>query len=111
MSLIVDLSPEIEASLTERAQAEGKPLLEYVQNALEALVTPKEFDLKAFRALPREEQRRQLRAQAEDAAPMYEADLALPVHERELTAFSALDDDPFYEYPEDDNADNRTETR
>ena len=78
-------------------------MLEYVRDCLETFVTPREFDMKAFRALPREEQKRQLRAQAEAAAPMYAADLALPVHERELTAFSALDYDPLYEYPEDED--------
>ena len=55
MKLTVDVSPEVEASLTERAQAEA-------------------------------------------AAPMYAADLARPVHERKLTAFTALNVDPLYEY-------------
>ncbi len=39
-----------------------------------------------------------LQAMAEEAAPLYAADLALPHHERELTAFSALDGaDPILE--------------
>ena len=111
MSLLIDLTPEVETRLTERAEAEGKPLLEYVREALEILVTPREFDLDAFLALPREEQDRLLEEQAEAAAPMYEADLALPVHERELTAFSALDYDPLYEYSEEEDVDTGTETK
>jgi len=45
--------------------------------------------------LPRAQRRRILAAAAENAAPLYEADLALPVAERELTAFTALDGEPF----------------
>ena len=38
-----------------------------------------------------------MKAAAEDAAPLYAADLALPADERELTAFTALDGEPFYD--------------
>lgn len=62
---------------------------------------PREFDLTAYRALPKEERSRILRAQAEMAAAAYEADLALPVEERELTAFTALDGEPVYGYAEE----------
>jgi len=47
--------------------------------------------------LPRAERNRILAEAAEAAAPEYEADLALPVSERELTAFTALDGEPFLE--------------
>jgi hypothetical protein len=48
--------------------------------------------------MPIAERDRILRAQAERMAPLYEADLALPPHERELTAFTALDGvDPILE--------------
>jgi len=47
--------------------------------------------------LPRAERHRILAAAAASAAPEYEADLALPVGERELTAFTALDGEPFLE--------------
>jgi hypothetical protein len=52
-------------------------------------------------ALPADVRGRILQAQAEAMAPYYEADLALPPHERELTAFTALDGvDPIHEdYP------------
>jgi hypothetical protein len=66
-------------------------------NAIERDLSPREFDLNVFLALPREEQERQLAAAAEDAAPLYAADLALPVAERELTAFTTLDGEVFHD--------------
>jgi hypothetical protein len=42
-------------------------------------------------SLPPEEQDRMMAAAAEGAADLYNADLARPVQERELTAFTALD--------------------
>ena len=57
-----------------------------------------------FLALPKEERQRRLRVMAEEAAPLYEADLALPVEERELTAFTAFDGDPFYDYEAETHA-------
>lgn len=44
-------------------------------------------------ALPLPERRRIMAAQAAAVAPFYEADLALPPEERELTAFTALEGD------------------
>ena len=51
--------------------------------------------MKTFLGLPREEQDRIMEAATADAAPLYNADLALPVSERELTAFTALDGNDF----------------
>ena len=50
--------------------------------------------------LPRAERSRIMAAGAESAVPWYEADLAIPVSERELTAFTALDGEPFLEHPD-----------
>ncbi len=55
--------------------------------------------------LPRAERNKILAKAAESAAPEYEADLARPVAERELTAFTALDGEPFLE----DTTENITE--
>ena len=55
--------------------------------------------------LPRAARNRILEKAAEAAAPEYGADLARPVAERELTAFTALDGEPFSE----DAAENITE--
>ena len=49
-------------------------------------------------SLPADKRDAYLRAAAEDAAPLYEADLALPPSERELTALTALDGEPLHEY-------------
>ena len=61
------------------------------------------YTLREIKALPKAQRGAILRGQAALAAPLYAADLALPARERELTAFSALDDyDPFLdpvEYP------------
>ena len=54
--------------------------------------------------LPRTERRRILAAAAEAAAPAYEADLARPVADRDLTAFTALDGEPFLD-PDDKGTD------
>lgn len=53
--------------------------------------------------LPSEEIDRILSRQAEFAARFYAEDMAKPVHERELTAFSALDGEPFYDDDEEEN--------
>ena len=50
------------------------------------------YRMKEFLALPKVERDRVLEAQVNRAAPLYNADLALPPLERELTAFTALDD-------------------
>ncbi len=97
MTIMLELTPEVEAQLTRQARQEGLLVKEYVQRAVEQLVKPKEFDINAFLALPRDEQDYILATAAEDAAPLYAADLALPVTERELTAFTALDGEPFHD--------------
>ena len=57
-----------------------------------------DYTARELLSLPRDERRRIAEAQAALAAPMYEADLALPAHERELTAFESLNDyDPIHE--------------
>ena len=58
---------------------------------------PRESDPAYLLSLPKAERNRIMEAQATLAAPLYEADLALPVAERELTAFTALDGDPILE--------------
>ncbi len=56
---------------------------------------PETRDAAYLLTLPRAERNRILAEAAAEAAPEYEADLALPVGERELTAFTALDGEPF----------------
>ena len=62
---------------------------------LNDIALPGRIDAAYLLTLPRAERRRILASAAEAAAPFYEADLALPAAERELTAFTALDGEPF----------------
>lgn len=59
-------------------------------------MTATQYDAATLLTLPRAE-RNQILALAAAAAPEYEADLALPVAERDLTALTALDGEPFLE--------------
>lgn len=92
----LSLDMEDQARLTARAQKQGLTLEAYLQAILESLARP--LDARTLRSLPREERNHFLAAQAEAAAALYMADLAKPVEERELTAFTALDGEPIYEH-------------
>jgi hypothetical protein len=48
-------------------------------------------------SMPADERAVILAAAAEDAAPLYERDLTLPVADRELTALTALDGEPWHD--------------
>jgi plasmid stability protein len=106
MTLTLELPPELENRLRTRAARHGQDVTTYLLTVAEreAQLEPERpltADAGYLLTLPAEERGRILRAQAEAAAPLYEADLALPPHERELTAFTALDGvDPILE-PED----------
>jgi hypothetical protein len=65
---------------------------------LERELKPKEYDLESLLTLPRDEQERIMTAAFDDAAALYNADLSMPVPERELTAFTSLDRDEVAEY-------------
>ena len=95
MALTIEMNSEIETKLHQEAERLGVPADRFILDLLEKELKPKEFDLTAFLALPRAEQDRIIEAAVEDAAPLYAADLALPVAERELTAFTALDGEDF----------------
>lgn len=95
MTLIIDLAPEMESRLSAEAARKGQQPTEFILNLLERELKPREFDLETLLALPREEQDGIMQAAFDDAAPLYNADLALPAAERELTAFTALDGDDF----------------
>lgn len=107
MTLTLQLTPEQEHRLRARAARHGQDVAAYLlavaerEAASEPEPRPLTADAGYLLTLPLEERRRIIAAQAEKAAPLYEADLALPPHERELTAFTALDGvDPILE-PED----------
>ncbi len=93
----VTLTREQEAKLTRKAERLGKP----VEVVLVELLEERESQVYTARqllSLSQSERTRILQAQAELAAKEYESDLVLPVAERELTAFTALDDESIYDY-------------
>jgi hypothetical protein len=94
MTLMIDVTPEVEARLEAAAAKRGLPIAEYAKVLLERQVLPLAVRVAA---LPAEEQDRIMAAAAEDAADLYNSDLALPASERELTAFTALDGEDFHD--------------
>src|SRR5438094_175964 len=92
MTLVIEVTPEVEARLEAAAAKHGLPVAEYAKVLLERQVMPLAVRVAA---LPPEEQDRIMAAAAEDAAELYNADLASPPAERELTAFTALDGEDF----------------
>src|SRR5438105_142097 len=99
----IELPPELEARLQQEADRRGIEPTEYAKRLLENSLPPRFLTARELLRLPREEQDRYLAAAAEDAAPLYAADLALPPAERELTAFTALDCEPFFNYGDEKN--------
>jgi hypothetical protein len=91
LTLQVNLKPSDQARLTNRAKQSGMTLEAYIQTIVERLASS---DIGLLRSLSRADRNRFLSAQAAEAAALYEADLALPIPDRELTAFSALEGEP-----------------
>ncbi len=60
--------------------------------AAETAFSERVHTLRELKALPKDQREAIMQAQASAAAPLYQRDLALPPAERELTAFSVLDD-------------------
>src|SRR2546421_50761 len=99
MTVQFTIKPEVQVELQAQARGRGMSIDEYVLSVLESLVPRKEFDLDALLALPRKEQSRILRQASSRAAPEYTMDMMRPPLERELTAFTALDDEDFMDEP------------
>jgi hypothetical protein len=107
---MLELPPDIENGLREKAARNGQDVTDYLRQILGEhgdggerhelagnADRPRESDPAYLLSLPKAARDRIMEAQAALAAPLYEADLALPVAERELTAFTALDGDPVLE--------------
>lgn len=103
MTHLIELTPEMEDRLKKKAHKDGKDVDSYlkllVERSLDGEDHPEadESNPAYLLSLPKAERDRILEAQVALAAPLYEADLALPVEERELTAFTSLNDDPILE--------------
>ena len=93
MTLTIELTPEAEERLNRVAQRAGLRPEDFARSLIEALPimtdmnSERKYTARELLKLPATERNRYLRAAAEKAAPEYEADLALPESERELTAF------------------------
>jgi len=96
--MIIELPAEVEEWLSVEAARRGQQPTELVTELLKRELKPKEYDLESLLTLPRDEQERAMTEAFNDAAQLYNADLALPVSERELTAFTSLDRDVLVEY-------------
>jgi hypothetical protein len=105
MTLMLDLPPDLEGRLAAGASRLGVSPVEYairlieecLQDEQEAAVgqTLEAPSARDLLLLSPEQRDCILAEQAEDAASLYNDDLALPVADRELTAFTALDGEPF----------------
>jgi|GEM_PF-1056321 len=107
---MLELPADIEDGLRETAARNGQDVTDYLRQILNGPVSneerhepsgdagrPRESDPAYLLSLPLEERRRIMATQFDEAAPLYAADLALPIEQRELTAFTALDGDPVLE--------------
>ncbi len=90
------LTREQETKLQRKAARIGKPAEIVLDELLDEPELPV-FTARQLLALPKAERTRILQSQAEQARAEYEADLTLPIAGRELTAFTALDGEPFYD--------------
>ncbi len=100
MTLTLELAPDVESGLTETARLQGKTAEQLATETLRANFAPERAEYPTARqilAMPAAERSRILAQAAAHAAPLYEADLALPPEQRELTAISAINDD-LYDY-------------
>src|SRR4051794_32508476 len=98
MTLTIDLTSEQAERLQTEAERKGMGLRDYALRQLLGGATESHnrtgkthVTARELLAMSPEERRPYLLAAAEDAAPLYEVDLALPPVERELTAFTALE--------------------
>ncbi len=105
---MLELPPDVETRLREKAARHGQKVEDYLRQILGDetygnpemagnALRPRESDPAYLLSLPKAERDRIMEAQCAEAALLYETDLALPVAERELTAFTALDGDPILE--------------
>lgn len=91
---MLQLPPQTEKRLRERAARSGKDAADFLRQIVEKQLAMEESDPAYLLTLPLEERRRIIAAQFAAAAPVYAADLARPSAERELTALTALDGEP-----------------
>jgi hypothetical protein len=114
VTITLQLPPEVEERLAAQAAQLGLSLDAYALRLLAAHVSaaasisgdapipsspplslPRAASARQLLSLSPEERDRVLAAQAADAESLYRDDLARPAEERDLTAFTVLDGEPF----------------
>ncbi len=102
---MLELPSDLENQLREQAALRGLKIPDYLWQVIGIpdemsgnWKRPREADPAYLLTLPKADRNRILEEQAALAAPLYEADLALPVSERELTAFTDLADPILEDY-------------
>lgn len=96
MTITLELAPDVESRLNETAHRQGKTPEQLAGETLHASFAAQSGPYPTARqllAMPAAERSRYLAEAAAHAAPLYEADLALPPEQRELTAIIAIEDD------------------
>ncbi len=91
MSLTIELTPATERALREHAAQQGIAEAEWVRRVIERAFLQPTPTARELLSVPPEERGAVLVRAAEQAAPLYDADLALPPPDRELTALTVLD--------------------
>ncbi len=94
MPIVIEVASAVEARLRAAAAERGLAVHDYVRSILEREVLPLAVQVAG---VPPEDQDRILAAAADAVADLYESDLARPMPERELTAFTALDGEGFHD--------------
>ena len=87
----LELTPDVEARLQQEASRQGKDANAVALSLLDHTLPPRRLNARDLMRLPRAERERYLEKSAEDAAPLYNADLALPVEERDYPLFQSRD--------------------
>ncbi len=101
MTITLELGADVENGLAQSARREGKTPEQLASETLRANFAPQSIDYPTATQLlrmPKADRDRYLEEAAVHAAPLYEADLALPPEQRELTAPSAIEDDMYTRY-------------
>jgi hypothetical protein len=96
-SITIDLSPEVEVFLRRAAADRNLDERDYVRRLIEEDVVPRTPSAAELLTLSPEEREPYLVAAAAALEEDYRSDLARPSDERELTALTALDGEPFHD--------------
>lgn len=90
MTITIELNEEEAAKLIRLTEEQGASPADAFRSWLAAVPPTHHLSARELLRLPKKDRETYLRSAAEDAAPLYAADLARPDHEKELTAISSV---------------------